>query len=336
MSSGSRSLFPDIPPWALELPAWGVSWFIALMALVLTMYISGSGDPDRELYLTAVIRPLYGPTPADLPFPFLYSPVAVEVFRLLTWMPMNLFLDLFGLAGCVAVAWLVRPLGIRWAPQVFLIVLPVTLHGNLEWLFALVAVLALRSPVVWAIPLLTKVAPGVGAFWYVGRRDWRSFAVAVAVPSAIAAVSMVFDPALWRDWFAMLGRMIATGGMYSPLLNLPLQLRGPVALALVLWGGRTGRTWTIVVAMVLTRPDLSWSEFATLVALPRLLLAGREIGMRESQGVPSLIKAEVRLPLQPRINQDAQQRRWKRARPLVGATARAFGRTFHGTPPDGN
>jgi hypothetical protein len=294
-----RRLLADIWPRRIELPIWGASWLIALFALVLALYMAGSGDPDRELYLTAVVRPLYGPTPADLPFPFLYSPVAVEVFRLLEWMPMNLFLTLFGLAGCVAVAWLVAPLGVRWAPQIFLIVLPITLHGNLEWLFALVAVLALRSPLVWAIPLLTKVSPGVGAFWYVGRREWRSFAVAVAFPSAIAGVSIALDPALWRDWLAMLARMVATGGMYSNLLNVPLQLRGPIALALVLWGGRRGRAWTIVVAMVLTRPDLSWTELATLVALPRLLLAGREIGSDQVRAGAQSTTAEAQIQFQP-------------------------------------
>ena len=288
LAQGPRGQLVNFPRRVLELPIWGASWFFALWALVLAVYMSGSGDPDRELYLTAVVRPLYGPTPVDLPFPFMYSPVAVELFRLLTWMPMSVFLFLLALAGCVTVAWLVAPLGVRWAPQVFLIVLPVTLYGNLEWLFALVAVLALCSPVVWAIPLLTKVAPGVGAFWYLGRRDWRSFAIAVAVPSAIAGVSMALEPGLWGDWFAMLARNI----MNSQLGSVPRQLRGPVALALVLWGGRTGRTWTIVAAMVLTRADLYLTESATLVALPRLLLAGRLIRNQQPHAIPSSIAPE--------------------------------------------
>ena len=205
-----------------------------------------------------------------------------------TVIPLPVYLVLFGLAGCTAVAWMIAPLGWRWGPQVFLVALPVTLYGNLEWVYALVAVLAVRYPAVWAVPLLTKVTPGVGAFYYVGRRDWRSFAVAVGLPLMIACISALLAPNLWRDWFAMLWTIIRdTGpnGFGSPLLPVPLLVRGLAALGITLWGGSRNRPWTIVVAMMLCRPDLGYQELAMLVALPRLL-RGPEDGIRLQNSGP--------------------------------------------------
>jgi hypothetical protein len=251
--------------------AWLVSWLVALLALDLA--VSMSGSYDRQLYYDAFSKPLYQDWGRAAMF--LYSPAAAQLFWPATLIPLSVYLSLFGIAGCAAVAWMVAPLGWRWAPPAFLVVLPVTLHGGLEWVFALVAVLALRYPAVWAVPLLTKVTPGVGAFYYIGRRDWRSFGVAVGLSLTIALVSALFAPNLWLDWFAMLWAIIRdTGpnGFGAPLLPVPLLVRGLAALVIVLWGGSAGRPWTIVVAMILSRPDLGYSELAMLVALPRLLM----------------------------------------------------------------
>ena len=275
-SSAARRVFID--------SAWAASWLVALLALGVA--VSMNGSPDRQLYYDAVSKPLYhgwGPTPS-----FFYSPPAAQLMSAVTVIPLPVYLVLFGLAGCTAVAWMIAPLGWRWGPQVFLVALPVTLYGNLEWVYALVAVLAVRYPAVWAVPLLTKVTPGVGAFYYVGRRDWRSFAVAVGLPLMIACISALLAPNLWRDWFAMLWTIIRdTGpnGFGSPLLPVPLLVRGLAALGITLWGGSRNRPWTIVVAMMLCRPDLGYQELAMLVALPRLL-RGPEDGIRLQNSGP--------------------------------------------------
>ena len=265
--------------------AQAATWLVGLLGFAVAATMHGS--PDRELFYEAVSKPLYqdwGATHSGL---FFYSPAAAQFFTALRVLPMNEYLVLFGVAGCAAVAWLVAPLGWRWAPQAFLVVLPVTLNGNLEWVFAVVAVLALRYPVVWAIPLLTKVTPGVGAFYYVGRRDWRSFGIAVGFTLAIVIVSGLLAPNSWHDWLLMLGAIIrdsGAAGFGAPLLSVPLIFRGLAALAIVLWGGWTRRPWTIVVAMMLSRPDLGYQELAMLVALPRLFRGSEDDALPLSEG----------------------------------------------------
>ena len=38
--------------------------------------------------------------------------------------------------------------------------------GQLDLLFALVTIVGLRWPAAWALPILTKVTPGVGLIWF--------------------------------------------------------------------------------------------------------------------------------------------------------------------------
>jgi hypothetical protein len=257
----------------LRLAAFGLSWLGALLGLAVAVTASGSGD--RTMFYETVSRPLYHGavfTQDD----FMYSPIAARVFLIFTLLPLQTYLLLFGLVGCAAVAWLVAPLGPRWAPQAFLISLPVTLHGNLEWLMALVAVVGLRWTALWAIPLLTKITPGVGLLWFVGRREWRAFGIALGTTAALVAVSAALEPHLWYDWLAMLADNLAgPNGEGWSLLPIPLSIRTLAAGGLVLWGGRNGRPWTIVAAMMLSRPDLWLPELAMLVALPRLKDTGR-------------------------------------------------------------
>ena len=55
------------------------------------------------------------------------------------------------------------------------------LRGNISTFIALFAVLAIqRSAAWWAPVLLTKITPAVGLVWHTVRREWRSFAMALA------------------------------------------------------------------------------------------------------------------------------------------------------------
>ena len=263
------------------------TWLLAALALALAVWMNGSAD--RQVYYDLFDKPLYSQWGTHTAM-FFYSPAAAQLMMAIRVIPFTPYLILFAAAGCVAVAWMVAPLGIRWAPQAFLVALPVTLHGGMEWIFALVAVLALRYPAVWAIPVLTKVTPGVGAFYYIGRRDWRSFAIAVGVTLAIAVVSALVAPNYWHDWFAMLWTIAhdtGADGFGSPLLPVPLVIRGPIALALCVWGGARNRPWTILAAMILGRPDLGYQELAMLVALPRL------IGLADGRGVAADARSDA-------------------------------------------
>ena len=63
--------------------------------------------------------------------------------------------------------------------------------------------------------------------------------------------------------------------MTNILIPLPgLPIRGLAALAVVVIGARTDRRWTVPVAMLLAQPDISFSTFGLLAALPRLAGSG--------------------------------------------------------------
>ena len=55
--------------------------------------------------------------------------------------------------------------------------------------------LGMRWPALWTLPLLTKPSMGLGLLWFLVRREWRSFAIAVIPAAVIAAVSFVAEPA---------------------------------------------------------------------------------------------------------------------------------------------
>ena len=96
----------------------------------------------------------------------------------------------------------------RWALLV-LILLPVLMSvtiGQVDLLMAAAIVVGFRWPAAWALPILTKVTPGVGLLWFAVRREWRSLAIALGATAAIVAVSFAINADAWLGWLGMLGR----------------------------------------------------------------------------------------------------------------------------------
>jgi hypothetical protein len=121
-----------------------------------------------------------------------------------------------------------------------------------------------RWPAAWAIPLLTKPTLGVGLVWFVARREWRSLGIALGVTAAISAISFAVAPGQWRDWFDLLGGYRLPG---SDIYPWTIWERLPIAIPLVIWGARTNRRWTVVVAAVIAMPRLYFMTPAMLVGL---------------------------------------------------------------------
>ena len=140
-------------------------------------------------------------------------------------------------------------------------------HGNVHLLVAAAIALGFRYPWTWSFILLTKVTPGVGLVWFAVRREWRSLAIALSVTGVIVAVSVVLDSHLWVEWFAFLGNAQGGGTVAQFQIGLPLWIRLPAALALVVWGARTDRRWTVVLAATIGLPILWPSGFAICAAL---------------------------------------------------------------------
>jgi hypothetical protein len=204
---------------------------------------------------------------------YLYSPAFAEAIRPLTILPLPVFAAIWTLAGAALLIWLTGPRAIwfAFAPPVLLTLV----QGQLDLAYAAVAVVGLRWPAAWALPLLTKVTPGIGIVWFLVRRQWRSLVVAVGATALIAAVSFVLDPGAWSGWVALLLR--TQGPVTDPALiyvPIPLLVRAPIALAVIVWGAATNRAWTIPMAMTLAMPILWVNSVTILVAIWPILASG--------------------------------------------------------------
>jgi hypothetical protein len=108
---------------------------------------------------------------------------------------------------------------------------------------------------------------GLGLLWYVARGEWRRLGLAVAVTAALALASLALAPGLWPRW---IDYVLATG--VAPDVGaahwIPIQLlvRLPAAAALVIWGARTNRPWTLPTASMLALPVLWLVGLAILTA----------------------------------------------------------------------
>jgi hypothetical protein len=142
--------------------------------------------------------------------------------------------------------------------------------GNIELLVAVSIVLGFRWPAAWAFVLLTKITPGVGLLWFAVRREWHSLAIALAATVAVAAVSFVLMPDAWQRWPQVLAGNVGKEGTWAAV-PIPFAVRLPFALALVVWGARTNRRWTVPVSAMLALPALWYGGLSIMIATLPLL-----------------------------------------------------------------
>lgn len=204
---------------------------------------------------------------------FLYSPAFAQAIAPLTAFPWPAFAALWTAIVAGTLLWLAGP----WALHLALLP-PVGLsvaNGQLDLLFAWVALVGLRWPAVWALPILTKVTPGVALVWFAVRREWRQLAIALGCTGAIAAASIALAPDAWLGWIGMLGRgeFPAFGGVLY-FLPVPIWIRLPLAVALVAWGARGDRRWVLPVGVLIAMPTIWVNSPTILVALLPLVAAG--------------------------------------------------------------
>lgn len=200
---------------------------------------------------------------------FRYSPPVALVLAPLHALPWPVFVTGWTLLCLAALAFISG----RWALALAALY-PVAMElsaGNVNLLIGAAVVAGFRWPAAWAFVLLTKITPGVCLAWFVARREWRSLAIAVGATAAISAASWLVAPAMWSQWVDALRSMVGLepGGLHLPI---PLPFRSAGALALVVWGARTDRRWTVLVAATLAMPSI-W--FATLSPLAGLVRLGR-------------------------------------------------------------
>jgi len=195
-----------------------------------------------------------------------YSPVFVPLMTLWTAIPWPVFVTAWFAVGVALYVWMVGPWSLALlAVPVFAVEL---LIGNVHLLLALAIVLGFRWPAAWTFVLLTKVTPGIGLLWFAVRREWRSLGVALGATALIVGVSLVLAPDLWAAWLRSLTQTSEPGSGNTVAIPLPYRLA--VAAVLVVWGARTDRRWTVVVAATISIPVLWLNGLAMLAGVVAL------------------------------------------------------------------
>ncbi|HEX7951144.1 MAG TPA: glycosyltransferase 87 family protein, partial [Candidatus Limnocylindrales bacterium] len=194
-----------------------------------------------------------------------YPPVFAQLISPFTTLPWESFVLLWLVVQLGILLWLVGP---RWLGLVLMLspIQEAIWSGNLTFIYAGVAVLAIRYPAVWLIPLVSKVTPGIGILWYAVRREWRQLAIVVGLTGAVVAISLVTVPDTWAAWFDWVR---ANGSAAGPqgLVNavpVPLWLRLAGAAAIVTWGALRNQPWVLVVPLWLAQPTAWWTDLVML------------------------------------------------------------------------
>jgi hypothetical protein len=250
-----------------------VAGLVLLVTVLVRAWLSATDSSageayDARAYWEAARGEPYARPVLGTPVAYYYSPAFLQAFAPLFALSFPAFLAAwYALNGAALVAvtrsWLPVALLTGFVPLEIL-------RGNIETLMALALVASFRWPAAWAFILLTKVTPGIGLLWFVGRREWRNLAIALGATAAIATVSFVVAPSLWFDW---VGSLIGNAGVNIawPYFPVPLAIRLPVAAALALLAGWRGWRWLVPVASTLAMPALWPVNLTLLVAVFPLL-----------------------------------------------------------------
>lgn len=224
---------------------------IVASVFVWVEYTRSGGLPvDVHAYWVAQPHDLYGRgLRGELTDRYIYSPA----FEFVVWwgrsLPFEVFVAIWRAALLVALVYLAGPFTIF-----VLVTVPVASEvnaGNIQILLALAVVLGFRWPGAWAFVIVTKLTPGIGLLWFVLRRRWRAFGVALGVTVAIAGLSLAIEPGRWIDYL----RLIT--GEPAPAVSpyyLTFWQRLPFALGFIVFGAWRGYRWPVVVGSTLALP----------------------------------------------------------------------------------
>lgn len=253
-----------------------MSGLVIAIALLIAMAVAaepfepdgyGSGQ-DSRAYWAAPLEAPYVPGSVGHESAYLYSPAFLQAMTPLRVLPWTPFVVAWTVVLLAVLFWLSGPL--LFGPLIVLC-FPELWGGNITILFAAAIVAGFRFAGTWALPILTKVTPGLGLLWFAVRREWRQLFVAGATTAAIVLVSAAIAPGLWREWVELLRS--STGSSTVPgSVPIPLIVRLPIAALFIAWIALRDRRWLLPVGVLLAMPVIWWGSFALLagcVALRR-------------------------------------------------------------------
>jgi hypothetical protein len=264
---------------AFETPPWfGLAVAVAGWALIVVFAepwgrLWGTGQ-DARCYYQATLADPYLHSSWNDPIAYVYSPAFLQLVSPLTALPWQAFMAVWTALLVGAVRFLTGP-RLLAAGLLFPFTAMEVAGGNVSLLLAVAIVVGFRWPAAWALVLLTKITPGIGLLWFAVRREWRSLFIALGATAAIVVVSAVLMPAAWRQWLDVIVANAGNGGTWASV-PVPLVVRLPAAIAVVVWGARTDRRWTVPVASMLALPALWYGGLSMLLAVIPLLPRGAE------------------------------------------------------------
>jgi len=227
---------------------------------------------DGWLYWHLDLSSLYGPRWVGGVDPYPYPPPFAILLAQFRALPFEAFVVVWT-PLLFAALWYV---GRRWAflalaaglcylafpgvvPKPAASVLGWIMLGNVQLLVAAAVVVGIRWPAAWSIVLLTKIGPGVGLLWFVARGEWRSLLVALGATATIAIGTFAVWPGLWVAWFTMIRASLGIESQV-PLVAVSFPIRVAMSAALIVWGARTDRVWTVPIGSGWALPALyEWS-----------------------------------------------------------------------------
>ena len=228
----------------------------------------GTGQDARCYYQASLADPYLHSSWND-PIAYVYSPAFLQLVTPLTALPWQAFMAVWTALLIGAARFLTGP-RLLAAGLLFPFSAMEIAGGNVSLLLAVAIVIGFRWPAAWALVLLTKITPGIGLLWFAVRGEWRSLVIAFGATAAIAAASYVTMPDAWPRWFQVIVDNAGKGGTWASV-PIPLVIRLPAAVALVVWGARTDRRWTVPVASMLALPALWYGGISMLLAVIPLL-----------------------------------------------------------------
>jgi len=274
-----RSLASRLPSLArLETAPWiGAALAVSAWALIVIFSdpwgrLWGTGQ-DARCYWQATLADPYLHSDWNDPIAYVYSPAFLQLVSPLTALPWQAFMAAWTAILVIAVRFLTGP-RLLAAGLLFPFAAMEIAGGNVSLLLAAAIVVGFRWPAAWSLVLLTKITPGIGLLWFAVRREWRSLAIALGATAVVALASFVILPDQWRAWIGVVVQNALAGrtGTWASV-PIPLWIRLPFAIAIVVWGERTDRRWTVPVASMLALPALWYGGLSMLLAVIPLLPA---------------------------------------------------------------
>jgi hypothetical protein len=240
----------------------GFAWLLIVLLAQPFGRAWGTGQEARCYWLPSLGAPYLNANWTD-PIAYVYSPAFLQLVSPITSLPWQQFMAVWTAILIAALAWLTGPrlllLGVVIAAMELA-------GGNISLLLAASIVLGFRWPAAWGFVLLTKITPGVGLLWFAVRGEWRSLGIAFGATLVVIAVSALAMPGAWAEWFSVLASVAGRDGTWAAV-PIPLWLRLPVAVAVVVWGARTNRRWAVPVASMLALPALWYGGLSMLLAV---------------------------------------------------------------------